>query len=205
MSVSVVLSRSTLRRRSRQFRRRLLGAVALGSVVLLAACSSEEPVARPTATTTVAVTTTKATAEDLAFHEAEAVYRRHIALLDELSRSGGDAADIERLGETSTGVDKATWENWYREVWPGKHWRLASGALVVRDVKLTKAQLDRDPPQLHVVACLDASSAIVVDSSNAPVRKPGSPSMSRENVTIVQDNSGAWKVSHSTNKLVKTC
>src|SRR4051794_25602925 len=183
-------------RRSWRLRRSALAVVTAGSIVLLGACSSEEPLAEPVTTTTVAVTTTtKATAEDLAFHEAEAAYRRHIALLNRLARSPGDKALLDRLGDTSTGIERSTWQTWYGKIWIDRGWRWRRGETVVRDVRPVRAELGLDPPQLKIRTCDDATSAVVVDRQGKPVRDPRAPAMSLTSTTMAQGSDGVWRVS----------
>lgn len=205
MSGSVVRSRGGLLLRLKRLRRPALGAAVIGCVLGLAACTSEEPVAQPTTTTEVVVTTTKATAEDLAFREAEAAYRAQVRLLDELSRSPGDKRLIKKLGETSTGVDKATWEIEYGTKWPARKWKMVKGRTQVRSVVAVKVQLGLNPPEMKLRACEDYSSVLVVDRNGKSVRDAGTPQMSINDVTVVLGQDSVWRVARTKNDLVKQC
>jgi hypothetical protein len=183
-----------------------LTAVGLVVAAGLAACTSDDPdETLPAETLTTTTTTTKPpTATDIAFQDAEDAYRRHIALRDEIGRHPGDKALVKQLIETSTGVEKAAEELKFRQ-WGSVGWHLKSGEVKVVWVKPKVAQLNLDPPQVKLTACNDATTALLLDKAGKPVRGDDVKTHSLNQITVVHDADGVWRVARVNNELVDPC
>lgn len=180
------------------------------SVTTISGCSPEEPDPPPLSSITTAPSTgptiTAATAEDLAFEDAEAALRRHVDLLNALGHHPTDQDLLRQLHDTSNGQEYNLQNTTYRYDWGPRGIHLkGDGNAVVRSVKRGTARLDRKRPTVTLRACIDGREAVAVTKTGKLLAQPGSPPMADLTFTVMLDPDHVWRVNASTGDGVFSC
>jgi hypothetical protein len=172
--------------------------VLVAAVATLGGCSPNEP-ERPLGTTSTAPSTgptvTVATAEDLAFEDAEAALRRHVDLLNALGHDPTDKALLKQLRDTSNGQEYNLRNTLYRYAWGPKGIHLSGdGAARVADVERIDAKLDQARPIVRLRACIDSTDVVAVDKAGKRIGPADAPPRSALTFTVMHDPDGVWRV-----------
>lgn len=131
--------------------------------------------------------------------EAQSVYRRYVAVMDQIAGTGG---------RNTTGLDAVAIQEARRAgqnlaaLYSGQGFH-SLGSTAIMSVNVASVRLDTIPPEVVLNGCEDQSGVSVVDraGSTTPAARP----RTGVQVVVVRTTSGQWVVARVENKAVPLC